>query len=231
MNEINVTVHAREETGKNANRRLRAGGEVPAVVYGGGAAAVPIRVERKVLQELLRQEGGEHAVFRLSLEGSGKSRHTMIRDLEIDPITRQIVHVDFQRINLKEKVRVEVSIELEGEPIGVRNDGGVLDFQMREIEIESLPANIPPHLTVNVSDLEIGDHVEDKDLVLPEGIELVGGATGRVLASVSHSRVAADLEEVEAAAEGEELLEAEAEEPEVIGRGDDEDDEEDEEEG
>lgn len=218
MSEITIEVSQREETGKNANRRLRASGFIPAVVYGGGRDSVPIQVEKKVIHDLLRQEGGEHAVFLLKLAGSGASRHTMVRDVEIHSVSRQIIHIDFQRVVMTEKVKVLVSIELLGTPEGVKNEGGVLDFISREVEIESLPGDLPAKLTLDVSSLEIGDHLEAKDLEIPEKVELME-EPGRVIVSVAHSRVSESVEEAEAE-EGEELLlEAEAEEPELIGRG------------
>ncbi len=217
MSEITIEVNRREETGKNANRRLRASGFIPAVVYGGGRDSLSIQVEKQVIHDLLRQEGGEHAVFLLKLAGTDKSRHTMVRDVEIDSVSRQIIHIDFQRVLMTEKVKVMVGIELLGTPEGVKNEGGVMDFITREVEIESLPGDLPAKLTLDVTDLNIGDHLEAKDLEIPEKVELME-ELGRVIVSVAHSRVSDEVEEAEA--EGEELLlEAEAEEPELIGRG------------
>lgn len=218
MSERTIEVQEREVTGKNANRRLRGSGLIPAVVYGGGMDSVPIQVDTKVIYDLLKQEGGENAVFLLQLAGTDQKRHTMVREVVVDPISRQIIHIDFQRVVMTEKVRVAVGIELVGTPEGVKNQGGVLDFISREVEIEALPRNIPPKLVLEVSALDIGDHLEAKDLELPAEVELVGEPE-RVIVSVAHSRVSAVVEEAEAGAEEELLLEAEDEEPEVIGRG------------
>ncbi len=220
MSELTIRVEKREQTGKNANRQLRATGAVPAVVYGGQKESVAITIDRKKVIELLKEGGGENAVFKLELAGTKASRHAMIRDLQVDPISRRIIHIDFQRIDLKQKVRVQVPIQLMGEPQGVKNEGGVLDFITRELEIESLPNDIPPALELDVSSLAIGDHIEAKDIALPESVELIDEPEKTVVA-VSHSRVAAEIEELEAEAEeGEEMLiEAQADEPEVIGKG------------
>jgi large subunit ribosomal protein L25 len=218
MSEITIEVNRREETGKNVNRRLRASGFIPAVVYGGGRDSVAIQVEKNVIHDLLRQEGGEHAVFLLKLSGTEKSRHTMVRDVEIDPISRQIIHIDFQRVLMTETVKVMVGIELEGVPEGVKNEGGVLDFITREVEIESLPGDIPKKLVLDVSALMVGDHLEAKDLDIPANVTLME-EENRVIVSVAHSRVADVVDEAEAGEEEELLLEAEAEEPELIGRG------------
>ena len=218
MSEITIEVNQREETGKNANRRLRAAGFIPAVVYGGGKDSVAIRVEKKVIHDLLRQEGGEHAVFLLKMGGTDKSRHTMVRDVVIDSVSRQIIHIDFQRVLMTEKVKVMVSIEISGVPLGVKNEGGVLDFVTREVEIESLPGDIPTKLVLDVSGLEIGDHLEAGDLEIPAEVELME-EPGRTIVAVAHSRVADVVDEAEASDEDELLLEAEADEPELIGRG------------
>jgi len=218
MSELTIEVIPREETGKNSNRRLRAAGSIPAVVYGGGKESVPISVDRKTVYDLLNRAEGENSVFRLKLSGTSKAGHTMVRELSVDPITRQIIHIDFLRVTLDEKVRVQVPIELLGEPEGVKNDGGVLDFITREIEVECLPGDIPQRIELDVSALEVGQHVEVKDLALPSNVELMEELE-RVIASVAHSRVAKAVEAAEAEAESEEeLLEAELEEPEVIGR-------------
>lgn len=227
MSDKTVVVQPREETGKNANRRLRESGSIPAVVYGAGKEPVAIKVDERLMREFLRETGSENAVFLLKLGESGKKRHAMIRDLQIDPIARQISHIDFQRILLDEKVRVTVAVTAEGTPEGVKNQGGVMDFVTREVDVECLPTNIPTEFLVDVSKLEIGDHIEAKDLDLPDDVELLT-EEGRVLISISHSRVEQDVEDAEEAVEGESLIEDVPDEPEVIGRGKDDDDDEDE---
>ena len=209
---LSIEVQQREATGSRAARRMRRGEMVPAVVYGGDRDPMAIQVPRRALLELFKKAGTEHAVFLLKLAGSGKERHCMVREVESDPITRQVVHVDFQRIDLKVKVRVEVPIELTGTPVGVKTDGGVLDFVHRTVEVECLPTAIPQHLTLDVTGLQIGQHIEAKDLEMPEGVELLAEPE-RVIAGVSAPRKVEDTEEA-----GEGLLEAERAEPELVGR-------------
>ena len=104
----------------------------------------------------------------------------MIREISIDPISRQVVHIDFQRIDMTDKVRVAVPIQLEGVPIGVKTEGGVLDFITREVEVECLPADIPTAIELDVTALSIGDHLEASDLELPKGVDARGRrAAGR----------------------------------------------------
>ncbi|MDH3744285.1 MAG: 50S ribosomal protein L25 [Acidobacteriota bacterium] len=216
MNELTLEVQKREATGTNANRRLRAGGNLPGVVYGGGKDSVPIQLDRSALHKLLKQ-GGENAVFLLKLAGTKESRHAMVRHLDIQSVSRQIQHIDFQRVLLDQKVRVQVQVSLVGEAVGVKNDGGVLDFITRTVEVECLPTDIPAALEVDVADLHIGQHVEISGIEVPAGVEIVDDPS-RVILAVAQSRVAASLE-VEEGEEEEELLESELEEPELIGKG------------
>ncbi len=220
MSELEIEVQERKEIGSAASRRLRAAGSLPAVVYGGGKNPVAIVLDRKKAADLLRQGSGANTVFLLKMAGTDKSRHVITRDISVDAVSRQVMHIDFQRIDMTDKVRIEVAVELVGVPIGVKNEGGVLDFMSREVEVECLPANIPATIELDVSELAIGDHLEASNLVLPKGVELVDD-TPRVIVAVAHSRVAAEVEEAEAEAEAEaaSLIEAGLDEPEVIGRG------------
>ena len=213
MSDMTIEVSQREDLGKNANRRLRASGQVPAVVYGGGRGSTAIQVDSKTIEALLRQEGGEHAVFLLKLAGTAKSRHTMIRDMQVDPITGGLIHIDFLRVNMDEEVRVEVAIEVQGTPEGVKTDGGILDFVTRAVEISCLPGSIPAHLDLDVSALHVGQHLEAGDLEMPEGVTLLSDAD-RVLVSVAGKQ----KEEVAEDEEEEGLLSSGAAEPEVVGQ-------------
>ncbi len=213
MSELVLEVHNREEMGKNANRRLRTTGQVPAVVYGGKMDAAPIRVNERKVDEILRSGSGENTIFLLQLHGTDQKRHAMIRELQTDSITGQKIHIDFQRIDLDQKVRVVVPVEILGVPEGVKTDGGMLDFVTREIEVECLPNKIPEHINLDVTSLHVGQHVEAKDLELPEDVELLDHE--RVIVSIVQRQQA----EEEAEGEDGELIEAATDEPEVIQRG------------
>ncbi|HEX9730676.1 MAG TPA: 50S ribosomal protein L25 [Thermoanaerobaculia bacterium] len=215
MSHVNIEVEKRETRGKNANRQLRAAGRVPAVVYGGAREPVAIHLGKRQIEELLKTTGGENAVFLLKLAGTEQSRHTMLREIQQDAITGGLIHVDFQRVSLDETVRVAVSIELQGEAFGVKNESGLLDFVTREVEVECLPDKIPSRLVVDVSELHVGQHVEARQLPLPAEVKLLVEPE-RVIASLVARR---GLGLDEEAAEGEALLEQIAAEPEVIKRG------------
>ncbi|MFN7960949.1 MAG: 50S ribosomal protein L25 [Thermoanaerobaculia bacterium] len=208
MSELQIEVHKRETRGKNANLKLRASGWVPAVVYGGGKEPVPVKLERRKFLDVMRHGAGENTLFLLTMADSGQQRHAMIRELQVNPVDNKVLHVDFLRVLMTERVRVDVKIEIKGVAAGVKNEGGVLDFVSREVEVECLPGNIPEHLTLDVSNLHIGQHVEAGALSLPEGVKLIT-EPDRVIVSLGHGRL-----EVEAAAEG-----GEQAEPEVISRG------------
>lgn len=220
MSEPTIEVQPREERGTSANRRLRAENKIPAVVYGAGKESIPIVVDRPQVLELLKKSAGANTIFLLKMKGTKQSRHTMIREMDVDPLTRKIQHIDFQRILLDEKVKVRVPIELLGTPTGVKNEEGVLDFITREVEVQCLPGDIPNQLEVDITELHVGQHVEVSDLQVSDKVVVLDDP-GRVVAAVAHARVVEEVEEEE-----EMLLEADAEEPEVIGRTGDDDEEE-----
>jgi large subunit ribosomal protein L25 len=204
---MTIEVQPRQETGKNANRRSRAAGKIPAVVYGGGKESVAIEVDRKTLVDTMKGHSGENPIFLLKL--GDKERHAMIRNLQLDPVSRQVVHIDFQRVQMDQKVRVTVPIELVGTAYGVKTEGGMLDFVTREVHVECLPGEIPKHVDCDVTHVHVGQHVEAKDLKLPQGVALLD-EPDKVIVSLSHSRL-------EAAPAGEAGA-AEPAEPEVIKR-------------
>ncbi len=212
MSEPTVTVRPREQTGKNANRRLRASGEIPAVVYGGDADSAAIRVDGKSVLRLIR-EGGENAVFLLQLEGTDRTRHSMIRDLQWNPLTDALVHIDFQRVKMDQEVQVSVPVALTGTPEGVKNEGGLVEFITREIAVTCLPGDIPSSIELDISALHIGQHVEAGELVIPDAVRL-DEDDNRVIVSVAAPRIAEEEEEV---TDEDELLEAFTDEPEMVG--------------
>lgn len=214
MSHLTVEVEKRDSRGKNTNRRLRAAGQVPAVVYGGGKEPVAIQVGQRQFENLMRSAGNENAVFLLKMAGTDQSRHTMIRELQQDPINGKLIHIDFLRVVMDQAVKAMVPVEIHGLATGVKNEGGILDFVTREVEVQCLPDKIPVHLDVDVSELHIGQHLEAKDLELPEGVEILE-APERVLVSISAPKGGAE-DEVD---EDGDLIEKETAEPEVIKRG------------
>jgi large subunit ribosomal protein L25 len=148
--------------GKNEARRHRAAGRLPAVVYGGGDPLV-ITVEPKALSRILHSESGANTLITLSVDGESDSR-VLVKEYQLDPITRDLLHADFYRVAMDKPITVTVSIVLEGEPKGVKQQGGILDFVHREVEIECLPGDIPEHIEIDVSDLALNEGVRLRDV-------------------------------------------------------------------
>lgn len=212
MSDVTIEVEQRSSSGKNANRKLRAAGRIPAVVYGGGRPSVSIELGERALRDLLRNTSHEARIFLLKLGSTGQSRHAMIRDIVVHPISRKVIHVDFQRIVLDQVIRVTVPVHLTGTPVGVKVDGGILDFVTRELHIECLPGKMPKEIVVDVAALQLGEHIEASALELPEGVTLLDEPS-RVIASVAVHRVTGGGDTAD---EG--LLETEAPEPEIVAR-------------
>jgi large subunit ribosomal protein L25 len=158
----------RGDKGKNEARRHRAAGRLPAVVYGpvaGGAHGQPlaVTVEPKELSRILHTEAGANTLISLRIDGEAETR-VLVKDYQLDPITRELLHADFYRVAMDKAITVTVSITLKGEAKGVKVQGGVVDFVTREIELECLPADIPETITVDVTELMMHQGIRVKDL-------------------------------------------------------------------
>jgi large subunit ribosomal protein L25 len=208
--QLELEVSRREGTGKEIAKKLRREGKVPAIVYGGHKESVPIVVDQKSVQDLVRKsEHGIRSIFLLKMAGSDQARHAMIKELKLDPISKKMEHIDFVRVMMDEKVKVTIPIHLNGVPVGVKVNGGVLDFQARELHVECLPGAIPDTFDVDVTGLDVHHFFRISDLTVPEGVKILDDPD-RVIASVSPAR--AEAEPVVAA-------EAGPAEPEVIKKG------------
>jgi len=206
-----IPTQPREAFGKNASYRIRQSGRIPAILYGEGRKNQALVLDKKDVIRILKSETGLNTLFKIEIEGG--ERDVMIKDVQIDPLTDQLIHADLIQIDMNKVVRVEVPIELLGEAIGVKTEGGFIDFMTRELMIECLPAMIPERLTVDVSELHLHQSIKVSDVALPEGIKLITDPGAVVaLVQVPHE------EKVEAAPVVEEGVEAAAApaEPEVI---------------
>ena len=162
--EATLSAAARETRGKNEARRLRRAGRVPGVVYGGASRqSVAVAVEPKPLLRILHSESGVNTIVDLRVEG-GESSQVLVKDLQIDPTSDELLHVDFYRLAMDKVITVTVPVLLRGEAAGVKQQGGLVDFVTREIQVECMPAEIPEHVDVDVSPLMIGDGVRMRDV-------------------------------------------------------------------
>lgn len=212
---MNITIQCekRDDFGKNASRRLRREGKIPAVLYGGDGPNEHLSIQKKDIFGILRSESGENTIFKTSFDS--ESIDAMIKDLQTDPVTDEILHIDLIMISMDKAVRVSVPVLLVGDAVGVKNEGGFVDIVTREIEVECLPGDIPENIEVDISDLHLHQSIKIEELSFPEGVESVTEPHSViVLIDVPTKEEEAVKEEVEEE-EGVEIM-AEGEQPELI---------------
>jgi large subunit ribosomal protein L25 len=159
-----LEAQARDTFGKNEARRTRRAGQVPGVLYGGaGKTATAIAVHPKALLKILHSDSGQNTLISLKMAGAGDNR-VLVKDYQLDPITHEVLHVDFLQIAMDKLLQVTIPIIVHGEPKGVKQQGGILEFIRREIVIEVLPADIPEHIDVDVTELMLHQGVRVRDV-------------------------------------------------------------------
>ncbi len=223
MQQVRLEVEKRSTFGKGNARALRRGGSIPAVLYGRHEDVVPLRIDEHVFRTFLRKNS-ENVLIDLDIKGHG-TETAMIREIQQHPVSKQtLLHADFVRVSLDEPVTAAIPIVLNGTPIGVRESDGVLEFPLRELTVYCLPTLLPDEIQVNVNELHVNEIIHVGDLTVPEEIQVLDDSQTMVTA-VSPPKVEEEVaaEEIE----GEEVLEPEQEEPELITRkrSDDEDEE------
>jgi large subunit ribosomal protein L25 len=218
---MDATLEAVRRTGKGKNeaRRLRAGGKVPAVIYGAqkaGDAVAPVAVgiDPKEMMRILRSASGVNTLITLNVAGESTQR-VLVREFQLDPVTQHLLHADFYRVNLERKIAVKVPIVLHGEPRGVKQQGGILEFLHKEVEVECLPTAIPDHIDIDVAELELGQALYVKDLTATATWRPLSDAD-LMLVHVVNVKVVAEPEPEAAAVAA---APAAAVEPEVIKKG------------
>jgi large subunit ribosomal protein L25 len=211
MERVTLTVHPRDKVGSREARRLRRQGLIPAILYGSGKPAVAVSVDEHSLREAVTTDAGLHAVLDVVIEGHKRPHVAIVKEYELDKVKHIVTHVDFQEIKLTEPIESNVTVTLEGTPVGVKTGGGLLDVVTREVTVSALPTDMPEHLTFNVEELDIGDVAHVSDLQVPGNVTLLDDPE-EVICSVLAPRVV----EVEGVEEGE-LAPAAEGEPEVVG--------------
>jgi large subunit ribosomal protein L25 len=217
MATVDLQGELRTEAGKQVAKRLRRAQRIPAVVYGGRQGPVTVAVNPQELLAAL--ETGENTLINLSLTGGAAPQTSLVilKELQRDPVKGRPLHADFQAITMEQKIRVDVPLVLQGEPVGVKDKGGILEHTLRQLSVECLPINIPEKIVVDVSGLDIGNALHVSDVQVAEGIRILDDGA-RVVASVSApaaEEVVAPTEE--APAEPEVVGKKEKEEPEAAG--------------
>ncbi len=187
MEQRELNVELRTMSGKNGCRKLRSNDLLPGVVYGKGMDAVPVTVKPKELAAAITGEGGLNHLITLKGGGSLDGSMVIVADLLRGALRGEFRHVDLHRVNLEEKVRVEVAFNLVGTAKGVK-DGGMLDFAMHNIEIECLPAQIPEHIDVDVTELTIGHSIHISNLQLPAGVKVLADPRASIVSVLGKAR-------------------------------------------
>lgn len=191
--DVLLNAQLRDGTGKGNARTLRSAGLVPAVVYGPKSESTSLSVSAKSLEKLLRDLGGESKLIDLNIEDSGEQavRQVLIREVQVHPVRRRFLHVDFYEVPLDQPIVVEVLLDVQGEPMGVKK-GGSLEIIRRSISLRCLPAEIPERIQVDVTGLDLGDTVHISDLISRVAFEIVDD---HALALISVSSPEGDKDE------------------------------------
>ena len=207
--EAKLDVTTRDISGSAGVRRLRRDGVLPGVVSCDGAESRSVQLNRHDFVQMLRRHTSENLIMDMSIDGS-ELKKVLLREVQHDPLTEEILHVDFVEISMTKKMRTRIHLSIVGEPIGVTRDGGILEFLLRDLEVECLPGDLVEQIQVEVSALEIGDAIQVDDLVVdPKLTVLTAGDVA--VASVSAPRVEEDVVPAEGA------VAVDGAEPEVIG--------------
>lgn len=209
MEEIILNAELRQEIGRSKAKDLREKGFMPAVIYGEGKKALPIKVVTSELIKLVHKHRLENALINLKINNDKekKTRVCLIKETQYDPVRGNVVHVDFNEISLNKPIKINIPVAAKGQAIGVKQDGGSLEHILWEIEVECLPTAIPEEIVVDVSLLKIGNAIHIKDINFPSGVKVLNDSEAVVLHVVAPMKEEVPVE----AAEGEEKKE-----PEVI---------------
>jgi large subunit ribosomal protein L25 len=213
MQKVTLKAEARSATGKGTARSLRRSGSIPAVIYRAGKAEA-LTLNHKEMINFINKTRGEKALITMDF-GSGQ-KLALMKEYQVDPVDNTLLHADFMEIAMDETVRVPIRIKLLGEAIGVKRDKGILERQLREVEVEALPDAIPGHLELDVTELAAGSTLHVSDIIVPEGVKILSEMSDPV-ASVNMPKLQVEEEVEEEVEEGEEGAAAEGEKAEGEG--------------
>jgi len=210
MAQVTLEVEKRDSQGKGPAKRLRVEGKIPAIFYGHGEESIPLTIDAKMFHNILHAHAAENIIFDVKIPGQKNPFKAIIREVQHHPVRGDILHLDLLHISMKKKLHVSVPIVLVGSPLGVREKGGILQHILRELEIECLPGEIPEHIEVDVTELDVGDSIHIRDLSL-EKLNILTEVQRSIATVVPPTVIKAPV------VEEEELVEEEGlEEPELI---------------
>ena len=187
MQQTQMKVETRTTTGKGISRRLRAAGKIPGIVYGRGMEPVPVILEPKALDAAIAGDGGINNL--ITLQGGADLDQTVVivADIQRNVLKRNAEHVDLHRVNMNEKVRINVPVSLKGTAIGVK-EGGLLDFAHHSLHIECLPGNIPDHIELDISDIRIGHSIHVDEMTFPAGVKCLDNSKTQIVGVLGKAR-------------------------------------------
>jgi len=206
---LTIKAEKRDAGGKNVARRIRREGNVPAILYGPEVENISLLLNKRDIFDILKSETGENTIFQVDLEKD--KPEVMIKDYQQDVTTDEILHVDLFRISMDKEIRVTVPIVLTGDPVGVKAEGGFVEFATRDVDVECLPKDIPENIEVDISELHLNQSLKVEDLAQIEGVKMMADPQA-VIVMVEAPSVEEEVEEV---LEEEEIM-AEGDQPEVI---------------
>lgn len=209
MNNIELKAETRITTGNSPARALRRAGRIPAILYGPDSEPVMLSIDKTDMETIIKESSVGRSIFNLAVDSGNKARAAMIKELQTDPISRNILHIDFYEVNMDRKVKVMVPVVSTGKSVGVEM-GGMLQIIRRELEVLCLPNAIPQEITIDITDLDIGNSVHVEDITLEGDVEIPHDVNFTVLTVLSPKAVEEEEveEEDEELAEGEEAAEA-----------------------
>jgi large subunit ribosomal protein L25 len=207
--QLNLTIERRDGVGTTQARALRKTGKIPGILYGHGSDAQAIAFARRALDEILHR-GARTSLITLTMDGK-RVDTALLREVQVDPISRRIVHVDLQRVSADETVQAKLPVVAVGTPVGVRDSGGVMDVVLHELEVEGPANKLPDRIEIDVAELGIHQHVTAAEIKLPEGFKMITPADATVVA-VEPSKTERLLEEAAVSAVTEQV------EPEIVGK-------------
>ena len=213
MRDVKIEADDRSLAGRRASRKLARKGLIPGVLYGGVDQPVLFQVDPRRLDAILHSESGSNTLFKFSLTGGRSDTLAMIREVQVDPLSGRMIHADLLRISMERAIEVRVPIHLTGTARGVKNQGGILDFVLRDIVVSCLPGDIPERFDADVTELDLGKAVKVSDLKIPSNIKVLTDSTKAIATVVAPAaEKSAETAAADAAAAG-------PAEPEVIKKG------------
>jgi large subunit ribosomal protein L25 len=168
--EVKLKAEHRSATGRSAARRLKAQGIVPAVIYGAKVKPQPLQVSARDINAMLSHASGENILVELEIPGEKSNRTALVQEIQHSPVGGTVLHIDFHAVSMDEKIHAEVPLEATGIANGVKNFGGLLEQSLRSLAVECLPRDLPDRITVDVSNLNIGDSIHVRDIQLPKAV-------------------------------------------------------------